>query len=275
MEILPSANDQRRTALVTGACSGIGLAMAVRLGSLGYTMILVSPRPVEIEAAAADIHHRFAVPVHTLVLDLARPEAAAEVYGRCADLNLPVDILINNAGFFFFGEVADADPARANAMLQLHVVTPSLLCTLFGRDMRTRQRGNILIVSSISAWRDFPGIAYYGSSKKYLRGFARSLRSELGVYGVSVTCLAPGATATGLYDPSVVPVERAKKFGVMKDAAAVADAGLRAMFAGRAECVPGVFSRVMAESSAWTPQWVIDLLRRRAPWLPQQPSVKL
>lgn len=274
MEVLPSANDQRRTALVTGACSGIGLAMAVRLGSLGYTLILVSARSVDLEAAAADIRHRFGVPVHTLVVDLARPQAAAEVHRACTDLDLPVDILINNAGFFFFGEVADADPTRANSMLQLHVVTPSLLCTLFGRDMRSRGRGNILIVSSISAWRDFPGIAYYGSSKKYLRGFARSLRSELHVYGVSVTCLAPGATATGLYDPNVVPVERAKKFGVMKDAAAVADAGLRAMFEGRAECVPGLFSRIMAELSAWTPQWAIDLLRSRAPWLPHQPSGK-
>ena len=82
-------------------------------------------------------------------------------------------------------------------MLQLHVVTPSLLCSRFARDMRARRSGHILVVSSISAWRDFPGISYYGSSKKYLRGFARALRSELSVYGVNVTCLAPGATATG------------------------------------------------------------------------------
>jgi hypothetical protein len=155
-------------------------------------------------------------------------------------------------------------------MLQLHVVTPSLLCTRFSRDMRARGRGHILIVSSISAWRDFPGIGYYGSSKKYLRGFARALRSELKVYGVNVTCLAPGATATGLYDPNQVPVQRARALGVMMAPEAVADAGLRALFAGRAEAVPGLLNRVMAVLSAWTPQWVIDLIRRRAPWLPKR-----
>lgn len=269
MPALPRAHDGLRTALVTGACSGIGLAMARRLGRLGYDLVLVSPRPEELAAAAADIAEGGGRRVHPVVLDLARPEAAAELHEAVAALGLDVDILINNAGFFFFGEVADADPARANAMLQLHVVTPSLLCTLFGRDMRQRGRGHILNVSSISAWRDFPGIAFYGSSKKYLRGFSRSLRSELGVHGVQVTCLAPGATATALYDPSVVPVERARRYGVMMDPEAVAEAGLRAMFAGRAEVVPGLLTRAMTAMAARTPQTVIDAIRRRVPWLPQ------
>jgi len=269
MADLPRATANLRTALVTGACSGIGRAMASRLGSLGYELIVVSPREMELAAAADQIRRASGVNVHCVVLDLARPEAAAELHAAAGRLGLDVDILINNAGFFFFGEVADADPARANAMLQLHVVTPSLLSTLFGRDMRSRGRGHILFVSSISAWRDFPGIAYYGSSKKYLRGFARALRSELRVHGVNVTCLAPGATATGLYDPDVVPVERAKRFGVMMNADAVAEAGLRAMFEGRAEHVPGRLTRAMATSASWTPQWAIDWIRRRAPWLPK------
>jgi uncharacterized protein len=170
--------------------------------------------------------------------------------------------------------VADADPAKARALLQLHVVTPSLLCTHFGREMRARGRGHILIVSSLSAWRDFPGVAYYGCSKKYLRGFARALRSELGVYGVNVTCLAPGATATGLYNQTSVSVARARQLRVMMDANAVARAGLRALFARRAECMPGLLNRVLALLSMLTPQWIIDLIRRRAPWLPPRKEIK-
>jgi short-subunit dehydrogenase len=254
-------------ALVTGACSGIGHAIAQRLGLRGHDLVVVSQRPVELERAAAAIRAAHGVTVHPIVLDLARPEAAAELHEAVRSRGLEVDILVNNAGFFFFGEAVDASPERANAMLQLHVVTPSLLCTRFGHDMRARGRGHILIVSSISAWRDFPGISYYGSSKKYLRGFARALRSELAVYGVNVTCLAPGATATALYDPNVVPVERAKRLGVMMDAGAVAEAGLRAMFAGKAEHIPGVVTRAMTLGAVLTPQWAVDLLRRRAPWL--------
>ena len=266
---LPRADSRLRLALVTGASSGIGRAMALRLGSLGYALVLVSERADDLTAVAEEIRAAHEVAVHPVVMDLARPEAAEELYAAVRALGLEGDILVNNAGFFFFGEAVDASPERANAMLQLHVVTPSLLCTRFGRDMRTRGRGHVLIVSSISAWRDFPGISYYGSSKKYLRGFARALRSELGVHGVNVTCLAPGATATGLYDPNVVPVERAKRLGIMMDADLVAEAGLRAMFAGRAEHIPGMLTQLMTLGAVLTPQWVIDLIRRRAPWLPK------
>jgi uncharacterized protein len=267
---LRRADARLAVALVTGACSGIGRALALRLGSLGYQLVLVSNRASELAATAQEIRAAHGVVVHTITADLARPEAAEEVYREVRDHGIAVDILISNAGIFFFGEAVDAAPERANAMLQLHVVTPSLLCTRFGRDMRERGRGHIVVVSSISAWRDFPGISYYGASKKYLRGFARALRSELGLYGVKVTCLAPGPTATGLYDTRTVPVERAKRLGIMKDPAAVADAGLRAMFAGRAECIPGWLARAMVWFSVLLPQWLIDLVRRRAPWLPRR-----
>jgi short-subunit dehydrogenase len=261
------ADDRLRVALVTGACSGIGRAMADRLGSLGYELVLASNRREELAATAAEIRARHGVEAYAIALDLARPEAAAELHGEVVARGIEVDILVNNAGMFFFGEAADADPGRANALLQLHVVTPSLLCTYFARGMRQRRRGHVLIVSSVSGWRDLPGISYYGSSKKYLRGFARALRSELGGHGVNVTCLAPGATATGLYDATVVPVELAKRLGVMMDAGQVADAGLRAMFRGEAECVPGALTRAMTVAAVMMPQAAIDLLGRHAPWL--------
>lgn len=261
------AEENRKVVLLTGACSGIGLEMAKILASLGYTLILVSHRGRPLDDATESIRSEHGATVYPIVKDLARPEAATELFSDVSALGLSPDILINNAGMFFFGEAADCDLALANRLLQLHVVTPSLLCSLFARGMRERRRGHLLIVSSISAFRDFPGISYYGSSKKYLRGFAGSLRSELGPYGVSVTCLCPGATATGLYDPSVVPVDLAKRLGVMMDPNKVAEAGLSAMFAGEAESVPGALTRVMAAAAVATPQPVIDLLRRYGPWM--------
>lgn len=265
---LPRADANLQVALVTGACSGIGRAIAQRLGSLGYELILVSQRPAELAATASELTGAYGVRTHPIVLDLARPAAAEELYDATRARGLATDILINNAGFFFFGEAADARIAEANAMLQLHVVTPSLLCTRFARDMRARRRGHILMVSSIASRRDFPGISFYGASKKYLRGFASSLRCELSVYNVNVTCLLPGATATNLYDPNVVPVELAKRCGVMMEPAAVAEAGLQAMFDRQAECSPGLVTRLLGAAAIALPQSAIDLARRYAPWLP-------
>ena len=269
---LRRADDQLRVALVTGACSGIGKAIATKLGSCGYELVIASEQADRLARVAGEIREAYGVTVHAIKMDLARPEAAEELYRAVEELGVRVDILVNNAGIFFFGETADASLDRANAMLQLHVVTPSLLCSRFVRDMRAARGGHVLIVSSISAWRDFPGISYYGSSKRYLRSFARALRSELAVYDVNVTCLAPGATATELYDTTNAPVQRAKRYGLMMDADAVAEAGLRAMFAHKAECVPGLRTRAMLFLTVLTPQWVIDLVRRRSPWLPSGQS---
>jgi len=265
--MLHRAQGALHVALVTGACSGIGRALARRLGSLGYDVVLVSNRRAPLHEAGAEIEREHGVRTWSLECDLARPDAAQALHSSVRDHGIQVDILVNNAGVFFFGEIVDADPARAAALLQLHVGTPSLLCTLFGRDLRERRRGHVLIISSISAWRDFPGIGYYGSSKKYLRGFACALRSELGVYGVGVTCLAPGPTLTGLYGQEGAAVRWARRLGVMMSAEEVAQAGLEAMFAGEAECVPGRLARVLAAVGAAMPQASIDVLRRHAPWL--------
>lgn len=257
-------------ALVTGACSGIGLCIARELAALGYGLVLVSNRGPELAAVAAELSGKSA-PVHAIAMDLARPEAAQQLEAEVERLGLSVDILVNNAGIFFFGEVADADPARVQAMLMLHVVTPSLLAQRFGRKMRARGKGHLLFVSSISAWNDFPGIALYGASKKYLKGFATALRSELLPWGVNVTVVAPGATATGLYDPKVVDVARARRLGVMTGPEPVARAALEAMFARRALVVPGFLSRLFALGMGLAPRWLIDLIRLRAPWLARPP----
>jgi hypothetical protein len=133
--------------------------------------------------------------------------------------------------------------------------------------MRARRSGHLLIVSSASAWRDFPGVALYGSTKRYLRSFASALREEMRPWGVNVTCLAPGAVATGLYGRSTGAAARAAAMGLMTDPAKVAKAGLRGMFRGKALVLPGAEARLMAAGMAITPRWLIHLLRMRTSYL--------
>ena len=267
---IPRARAGADVALVTGACSGIGRELAGALGAAGYTLLLVSERAAALRAAAAALAAAHGVAAHALVVDLAAAGAAQEVHARAAALRLaPVHVLCVNAGFFFFGEVADADAGRAEAMLQVHVVSASLLALLFARDMRERRAGFILFTSSISAWGSFPGIAFYGATKHYLKSFALSLASELSVYGVGVTCLAPGATATALYDATGVPARAAEALGVMMQPRAVARAGLHALFRRRALVVPGCLPKLFAFFMAILPLCLINCARRNVSWLPQ------
>jgi short-subunit dehydrogenase len=256
-------------ALVTGACSGIGWELAAGLAQRGHPLVLVSNRETELNAAAERLTRDSGVPTESVVIDLARPEAALALYEEVRRRGIDVDILVSNAGMFFFGEVAETDPERANALLQLHVVTPSLLARYFGRDMRARRRGHILFISSISAWRDFPGIAWYGSSKRYLRSFAAALREELRVWDVNVTCVAPGAVATGLYAQTGVPVDTAVKLRVMKHPNRIAKAARDGMYKGKALVVPGLSAKVMAFGMAIMPRGLIRLVRGHTSLLPR------
>jgi len=259
--------SSERWALVTGACSGIGLEMARELAGRGYALVLVSDRGPELRAAARQIEMEQGVATQAVVVDLARPDAARDLYEQVRPLAPNVEILVSNAGMFFFGEAVDADPARANALLQLHVVTPSLLAQYFGRDMRARGAGHILFVSSAASWADLPGIAHYGSSKRYLRSFAAALRHELRPWGVNVTCVAPGAVATGLYDRAAGPAAAAARLGILKDPRWVAKMAIKGMFRRKATVLPGLSARLMAVGAALTPRWLIAVVRSHTRFL--------
>lgn len=251
-------------ALVTGGSSGIGLEIANVLASHGYSLLLVSNQDEELRRTQEKFSAVHEVQVITQCVDLATNDAAYKVFDFCRHNNLEVEVLVNNAGFFFFGQITDVDTSMAQSKIQLHVMTSSLLCTLFGNEMRKRKKGFILNNSSISAYKDFPGIGYYGATKSYIKSFTRSLRTELKMYGVHVTCLCPGATATNLYDPNMINVELGKKLGIMMSAEKVANRGVQGLFNDKAVVVPGFTTKLMLFLVLLTPQWVIYAIRKRS-----------
>lgn len=250
-------------ALVTGGSSGIGLEIAKLLAARGYSLLLVSNQQEQLNQLKDELSSRYRVQVKTICMNLARDEAAYEVFDFCQQKNLEVEVLVNNAGFFFFGQITDADVIKAQEKIHLHILTTSLLCTLFGNEMKKRRKGFILNNASISAYKDFPGIGYYGATKSYIKSFTRSLRTELKFYGIHVTCLCPGATATNLYDPSVINVELGKKLGIMMSAEKVAHLGVRGLFNDRSVVIPGFVTRLMLFLAILTPHWIIYEIRKR------------
>ncbi|MES2619703.1 MAG: SDR family NAD(P)-dependent oxidoreductase [Bacteroidota bacterium] len=254
-------------ALITGGSSGIGLEIAKLLAARGYSLLLVSNQEEQLNQLKEELSSQHKVRVETVCINLARSEAASEVFNFCQQKNLEVEVLVNNAGFFFFGQITDADTLKAQAKIHLHILTSSLLCTLFGNEMRKRRKGFILNNSSISAYKEFPGIGYYGATKSYIKSFTRSLRTELKFYGVNVTCLCPGATATNLYDPNVIDVELGKKLGIMMSAEKVAKLGVQGLFNDKAVVIPGFMTKLMLFLALLTPQWVIYEIRKRTKYL--------
>jgi uncharacterized protein len=249
--------SNRTTAIVTGSASGIGLAMAKILAAKGYDLYLADINEKGLSDLKTDIQSQHSVEVIIQCIDLSLPEAADIIHKDCIEKNLDVEILINNAGFFFFSEVAEANPDKSSMMIHVHMHTPSLLAIHFAKQMKEKRRGFIMMTSSISAYKDFPGIGFYAASKAYIKSFCKSMRLEMKYYGVHVTALCPGATATNLYDPNVINVELGKKWGIMLSAEKVAKDGINGMFKNKAVVIPGFTTKVMTFLSILTPSWLI------------------
>ncbi len=229
-------------ALITGGSSGMGLEYARQLAGKGYDLLLVSNREEELASAVAELSEAFPVQVSGHYQDLALPTAADALFAWCQERSLLPDVLINNAGMFFFKELTRADLGRVQAMLNLHVATITRLSILFGEAMKQRGSGYILIVSSMAARIPAPGITIYSATKAYLRSFGRSLSYELRPYGVGVTTVCPAAIATPLYRLKPSLLELGVRTRVIHTPAWLVRRALRAMFRRRRVVSPSAMN---------------------------------
>ncbi len=207
----------------------MGLEYARQLAGRGYNLVLVSNRQEDLDTAAEALRSQFAVDVRTRFQDLSAPDAADSLFGWCTQVGLP-DVVVNNAGMFFFKELQTEDLDRAQAMMNLHVVTITRMCVLFGNAMKQRGSGYILNVSSMAARIPAPGITIYSATKAYLKSFGRSLSYELKPYGVSVTTVCPAAIATPLYRLSEDKMRLGVRLGLIKTPQWLVKRALKAMF---------------------------------------------
>ena len=127
---------QNQWALITGASSGIGFEYAKVLGERKYNLVIVSNEQQAIQEKGQWLKEEYKIEVFPVYLDLALPGAARQLYAYCQEKSLEVEVLINNAGMFYFGEVLDQKSAQVEKMVLLHLLTPTMLCRLFGADMK-------------------------------------------------------------------------------------------------------------------------------------------
>lgn len=224
-------------ALITGGSSGMGLEFARQLAAQGCDLVLVSNQEEALADAARELSATVAV--RTRCQDLAGTHSADELHAWCREEGILPDVLVNNAGMFFFKELAADDLPRVQAMVNLHVTTVTRLCLLFGQDMKARGSGYILNMASMAARLPAPGITIYSATKAYLRSFGHSLSFELRPYGVGVTTVCPAAIATPLYRLDPKRMQLGVRIGVIHTPQWLVRRALRAMFRRRRVVSPG------------------------------------
>jgi short-subunit dehydrogenase len=247
-----------RRALVTGASAGIGTALARALADRGVEVVLVARRRDRLEEVAA----RLPVPTEVLAADLGDPTDLARVVARLTDPDAPVDLLVNDAGLGAYGPLAEQDPDRVQAMLDVNVTALVQLTRAALPQLVARGGGGIINVGSTAAYQPGPYSAVYGATKAFVRSFTEAVHEETRGTGVRVLLLAPGVTRTEFQTVAGVP-EGAFPAVLTGDADEVAVAALDAYAADRAVCVPAAIDRVAVAGSALLPSSVTRRLRAR------------
>lgn len=249
-------------ALVTGAGTGIGRRYAERLAALGYNLVIVGLAPAAIAQARLELIASHSVEVLALATDLARVEAARELYDRIRAERIAVDVLINNAGIFSFLDVLRTPAERIERIVLLHDLTVTQLCRLFAADMAQRGGGHILNMSSYSLWMPFPGLSVYSASKAYIRAFSVAFAKEVSEIGIRVTTVCPAGVATDLYGLTPRWQGIGKRFGALISADSCARRGLRALWRGQRCIVPDWWNRIWIPFCKLLPMCVLRPARR-------------
>ena len=241
----------------------MGLEYAFQLAARGCDLVLVSNQKEELAAAADKIRAGHGVSVTPLFQDLAAWDAADQLYDFCKQQGLKVDILVLNAGFFFFKELQAADCGLASSMIGLHVNTNTRMSLLFGQDMKKAGKGNIVIMSSMTADIPAPGIAVYSASKAYLKSFGKSLYYEMRPYGVCVTTVLPAAIATSLYKLSDKLMGIGVKTRLIRTPQSLVRKALKGMDRGRKTVKPGLLNVLLPGLISILPSWLIGELWKK------------
>jgi hypothetical protein len=246
------------TVLITGASSGIGLALARCAAHDGHPLVLVARREDRLQALAAELRAAHGVRVDVLGADLAAPGAAEALARTLRSKRRSIGILVNNAGVLEQGAFSAMPAATHDSMIALNVVAPTALIAAFLPAMLERGQGRILNVASIAALHPVPGLATYAASKAFVLSLTESLAEELRDRGVAVTALCPGITATAMLDSAATHNAKLAELPgfLVGDVDVVADAGWRACMAGETVVVPGVVNQAMAAAAGATPRWL-------------------
>lgn len=258
-------------ALITGASSGLGLALAEALARRGRNLILVARQRDALESIASELTLRFGIEALFRLCDLSEPLQVMGLVQELEDSGRQIDLLVNNAGIGSAGLFVEQDWRHEQTLIELNVLALSRLCHAIGGHMRQRGTGQILNVASLAAFQPGPLMSNYFASKAYVLHFSEALRSELAPFGVKVSVLCPGPIATAFFRRAQLHSAGLKQRQLLACPEQVALTAMRGLERNRAIIIPGWRQRLLPQLLRITPRALARRITMRLlrPLLPQ------
>lgn len=253
-----------KTALITGAASGIGLELTRLFAKDGYALILVDRDSEGMDRLAYNLKNQYGTPATILTKDLSDPNAPAEIYAQTSGTT--IDVLVNDAGEGEYGQFAtETDLQRELSIVQGNATSLMHLTKLYLKEMVARNDGKILMLGSEVSVAPSPMMAVYGATKAFIKSFAESIRSELKGNNskVTITVLMPGATNTNFFKTAGAAHVKGADPNKTASPAEVAKAGYDALMAGDDHVVAGFMNKVKVAMAHLLPDPLIAANARK------------
>lgn len=247
------SDKSKKTALITGATSGIGYELTKLFAQNGFDLAIVARNMARLDKVSGEVQRGPNVTVQVIPKDLSQPTAAEEIYRELQSKGIEVDVLVNNAGFNVYGPFRKTSAQKELQMMQVHMLTLTHLTKLFLPGMLKRKFGKVLNLASTASFTPGAGDAVYCATKAYVLSFSEAIAEELKGTGVTVTALCPGPTKTEFAERAEMADTKIFQ-GSLSSAAEVAQAGYRAMMQGRTTVVVGLNNKLMIFSLRFSPR---------------------
>ncbi|AGZ37391.1 MAG: SDR family NAD(P)-dependent oxidoreductase [Pseudomonas sp.] len=244
-----------RYAMITGASSGLGLALAEALARRGRNLILVARQRETLEPVAIELTQRFGVEVLFRACDLSQPLRLSGFVLELEEGERRIDLLVNCAGLRSYGPFLAHEWADEQDLLEVNILAMSRLCHAIGNLMAVQGGGQILNVAGLASAAPGPWMATYAASKAYVLSFSEALREELRRTGIKVSVLNPGPVRS-----SRRPIPRLEGKSRCLTPEEVALSTVRALDKNRALITPGRRNRWLAFVPRLLPRWLVRKL---------------
>ena len=246
-----------KTALITGASSGIGYELTRCFAQDGHNVIMVANQEDKLQQAAQQISTEFPlIRVETVSIDLSRDGAADRLYSEVQDKGLQVEFLVNNAGFGDKGPFLENELDKELSLIHLNVITLVTLTKRYLREMVNRGSGKILQVSSVAAFLPHPLLAVYAATKSFVLSFSESLQNEIKETPISITILCPPPTETNFFEVANMENSKIANSSQVQAADEVAKAGYEGLKKGDKRVLPTFVAKMYAAQGITLPDSV-------------------